>query len=446
MSASSLSFDFVLLPDGLARDKRLSVDDKGRITAVEDAPPGSRDGWLALPGMVNAHSHAFQRAITGFGERAGGEASFWGWRESMYRLAARVTPRDLEAIAAQAYTDMLRGGYTSVAEFHYLHHGTDGAVSTAMADALISAAARTGIRLFLLPVFYARGGFGQPPDIRQRRFVHHDVAGFLEMLQTLAPHARGIAPHSLRAVPVDWLPELVAGADAILGDDCPIHIHIAEQRREVDECRAHHGATPIKLLADHVDLNRRWSLVHATHADDDELQLMAGRRANVILCPLTEAYLGDGVFPAVDFQAVGGIMGIGSDSNTRIDALEELRLLEYGQRLTTEQRPCLSGSQGLGATLWSGAAMAGARSVAEPLGELAPGHAADIVVLDPRQTPLAGMPVTHVLDALVVGGDARVIADVYVAGERRVEGGDAHGAEAVASAYAGTLDRLALDT
>ncbi|MBT8447410.1 MAG: amidohydrolase family protein, partial [Gammaproteobacteria bacterium] len=177
---------------------------------------------MALPGMVNAHSHAFQRGMTGIGERAGGEASFWGWRETMYRLAARVTPRDMEAIATQAYADMIRGGFTSVVEFHYLHHLADGTATTEMAEALVAAARRTGIRLFLLPVFYSRGGFGQPPLRRQRRFVHEDVEQFLRLLERLAPHATGIAPHSLRAVPADCLDELVAGADAILGEGCAV--------------------------------------------------------------------------------------------------------------------------------------------------------------------------------------------------------------------------------
>jgi len=420
----SLNFAHILTPAGFQRQRRIAIDATGRIARIEVAPDGAPlDGWIALPGMPNAHSHAFQRALAGHGEAARGGDSFWSWREAMYRLAGSVGPDDLYAISLQAYREMLAGGFTSVAEFHYLHHGVDGARGSECAAAVIGAAADAGIRLLFLPVFYQRGGFGRPAGEAQARFLHGTVDEFLAGVAALPDVARGIAVHSLRAVPHGALPDLVAGADALLGRDAPLHIHVAEQLAEVEACLAATGRRPVELLADSVALDPRWSLVHATHANTAERALVIERGATVVLCPLTEAYLGDGLFATADFARGGGRLAVGSDSNVRIDAVEELRWLEYGQRLLTNSRAQLADGSGLGAPLWRRACEGGAAALAQAVGRIEPGAWADLVSLDPGESVLQGPDEPDaVLDALVTGGDSRCIDAVWVGG-RRIEHG-----------------------
>lgn len=418
-----LTFRYLLTPAGIERDRTLVLDERGTIAAIVPAA-GSADGYCALPGMPNAHSHAFQRALAGFGEARRGEDSFWSWREAMYRLANRVTPDDMRAIARQAFAEMLRGGYTGVAEFHYLHGLPDGRDGAAMAEAVMDAAAETGIRLVLLPVLYQTGGFGREPQPEQRRFVHDSIDSYLRLLERLRDSvALGIAPHSLRAVPVEQVAALVPRARAIVGADCPIHIHISEQTAEVEQCREHYAATPIELLTRHVELDAHWNLVHATHASEAEQRLIRERGATVVLCPLTEAYLGDGLFAAAEHAGAGGHFAIGSDSNVRADAVEELRLLEFGQRLAQRQRARLATEQGLGAPLWSAVAAGGARALGGVGGAIEVGRPADLVVLDEDSPALAGHDGDTLLDALLVGGSRADIAAVYVDGEKRVEHG-----------------------
>lgn len=441
----TLRFRHLLTPDGMVHDRQVVVGADGRIERIEPADSGAgHDGWLALPGMPNAHSHVFQRALAGYGEARASEAdSFWSWREAMYRLAARISPEDLFVIARQGFIDMLRAGFTAVAEFHYLHHLPDGSRTTAMADAVAAAAAEAGIRLRLLPVAYFHAGFGgKPPEAGQRRFAHRDVEEYLALVQQLAAHRPGIAPHSLRAVPAEWLEKLVSGAAEILGDGFPVHIHIAEQRREIDDCLALHARTPIRVLADAVELDPRWQLVHATHADPEEIEHVADAGAGVVICPITEAYLGDGLFDAVHFRAAGGRLSIGSDSNCRIDAFEELRLLEYGQRLRFERRARLADATGLGAPLYAHCARAGADAVGEACGEIAPGAYADFVVIDSRADALAGHDIETALDALIVNGSRADVADVYVGGRRVIEGGRHAQAAVSREAFHATVRRL----
>jgi len=420
-----LRFRHLLTPDGMVHDRQVIVGADGRIKRVEPADGGPWDGWLSLPGMPNAHSHVFQRALAGYGEaRVSGEDSFWSWREAMYRVAARITPEQLHDIALHGFIDMLRAGFTSVAEFHYLHHLPDGSRSTAMAEAVIEAAKAAGIRLRLLPVAYFHSGFGmQPPLEGQKRFVHRDIDEFLRLLEQLADACPGIAPHSLRAVPAQWLNDLVRGAGEILGDAFPVHIHIAEQQREVEDCLAAHGRTPMRLLADAVDLDARWQLVHATHASDEEIDTIAAHGAGVVICPITEAYLGDGLFNAVRFRERGGSLAIGSDSNCRIDAFEELRLLEYGQRLREQRRARLATGKGLGAPLWLHSVAAGANALAMPCHGIAPGEYADFVVIDETADALAGHAADSALDALVINGSRNDVSAVYVAGRRVIDNG-----------------------
>ncbi|HET7587252.1 MAG TPA: formimidoylglutamate deiminase [Gammaproteobacteria bacterium] len=415
-----LTFQYLLTPAGMERDRTLELSEAGTITAIGPAA-GPADGFLALPGMPNAHSHAFQRALAGSAEARLGEDSFWSWREAMYRLANRVTPDDMLVIARQAFADMLRGGYTTVAEFHYLHGLPDGRCGAAMADAVIEAAAEMGIRLTLLPVFYQAGGFDAAPQPEQRRFVHESLDDYLGLLEDLrGKTALGVAPHSLRAVPAAQLPALTDTARELLGADCPIHIHISEQTGEVDQCRERHGATPVEWLAQHVALDRNWNLVHATHATAEERRLIQEHGANVVLCPLTEAYLGDGLFAAGGFD---GRIAIGSDSNIRADAIEELRWLEFGQRLADRKRARLATSQGLGVPLWSAAAQGGAAAAGGVGGAIEIGKPADLVVLGADSPALAGHDDATLLDALLIGGSRADIATVYVGGRKRVERG-----------------------
>jgi formiminoglutamate deiminase len=445
--SDALRFRHILTARGIERHRCLRLDATGRIAAIEPIadPNGVRyDGWLALPGMPNAHSHAFQRALTGHGEVATGEDSFWGWREAMYDIAGKITPEHLHAIAARAYGDMLRGGYTSVAEFHYLHHLPDGTSSPAMAEALIAAAADVGIRLVLLPVYYRRAGFDRAATPAQRRFVHAGIDDYLRLLSDLTGVALGIAPHSLRAVPPGELALLENGATALLGDDFPCHIHIAEQPTEVEACLAALGRTPVDVLDDAVELSGRWQLVHATHATEAELDRVIETGAGVVLCPLTEAYLGDGIFPARRFVERGGRLSIGSDSNVRLDAVEELRLLEYGQRLAGGRRACLADESGLGGPLWRRCAEGGARALGQPVGSLAVGAPADVVALDSAHPALAGLSPERALDALVTGGDGGCIADVWVGGRRRVAGRVLADADGIDRDYRRTLAALGL--
>ncbi|MGH8279495.1 MAG: formimidoylglutamate deiminase [Gammaproteobacteria bacterium] len=435
---SSLSFHHVLTPQGLLAERRLVVSDDGRIESIEPAV-GPCDGFLALPGMPNAHSHAFQRALSGFGERTRGNDSFWSWRDVMYRLANRVTPEDMRIVAEQAFLEMLCGGFTSVAEFHYIHHLPDGRAGPEMAQAVVDAARAAGIHLVLLPVFYQSGGFKQPARPEQRRFLHDSVESYCRLLEALPKVPLGIAPHSLRAVPPDRLRELIARAREVVGEAAPIHIHIGEQRREVEDCRVAFGASPIELLTRSVELDAHWNLVHATHADASERELIIERGATVVICPITEAYLGDGLFAADEFARAGGRFAIGSDSNCRIDAVEELRLLEYGQRLRCEQRARFASATGLGGVLWQRAADGGGAALAQPVGVLAPGQRADLVVLDEDGAPWLGHGPDSLLDAFLVGGSRYDIAAVYVGGKRLVDHGEVHGGEASRRAFAAAV-------
>jgi formimidoylglutamate deiminase len=418
-----LSFEYVLSGAGFERGRQISVDDQGRIAAIEEAPAGPWDAALVVPGMPNAHSHAFQRALAGVRETSAND-SFWSWRETMYRIANALDAEDLYIVALRAFADMLRAGFTSVAEFHYLHHTRDGAPSAEMARAIRAAARDVGIRLTLLPALYQQGGFGRPPTAEQRRFVHRSLDEFARLLEQLAGEPCGVAPHSLRAVSVDVLPDLVELADELLGPQSPIHIHVSEQRQEVIECCERYGVPPIECLARTVHLDERWNLVHATHAEPQELDVILSRGSNLVLCPLTEAYLGDGLFPLAQFAARGGGFAIGSDSNARIDAIEELRLAEYGQRLHEQRRAVLASGESLGATLWNQAARIGARALGQPVGVLEVGAFADFVALDVADPVFAGVPMQRALDAWLIGGSAAQISAVYVGGERRVGQGE----------------------
>ncbi|MEP7062697.1 MAG: formimidoylglutamate deiminase [Betaproteobacteria bacterium] len=428
-----------LLPAGWATDVLLDWDTSGRLTQVREGaacPPGvATPRGPVIPGMPNVHSHAFQHVFAGLTETRGhDDDSFWSWRTLMYRFAARITPAQLETIATHLYQRMLRGGYTSVCEFHYLHHDRDGrayADAAETSSALLRAARSASIGITLLPVLYQSGGFdGAPATADQRRFLHlpDSILALVERLRAdaRAPCERiGFAAHSLRAVPPASLEAALAGL-ASIDATAPIHIHIAEQLREVDECIAWSGQRPVAWLLDHAPVDTRWCLVHATHMTDGESAAAAHRGAIAGLCPTTEANLGDGLFDVPRWHAAGGRWAIGSDSQACVDAAEELMLLEYGQRLASHRRNVLAQPlQPSVATAMTLAAVAGgAQACGRDVGGIAVGQQADLVVLDARHPALAGLDAAQMLDAHVFASDRRSAIDqVFTAGTCRVSDG-----------------------
>lgn len=440
-----------LLGEDWADDVRITVTDGLIASVAVGAAPESDDErvGLLLPGLPNLHSHAFQRAMAGLGEvRGAGDDSFWSWREAMYRVAGQVDPDTVQAIAALAYAEMLEGGFTRVGEFHYLHHDLTGAPyadPAAMAAALAAAAQESGIALTLLPVFYAHAGFGgQEPQEGQRRFVT-SLDGYARLhtasaavLRDLPDAVLGVAPHSLRAVTPQHLAELTA-----LAGDAPIHIHIAEQRREVEDCRAWSGQRPVEWLLDNAPVGPNWCLVHATHMTGTETAALARSGAVAGLCPVTEANLGDGLFPAVDFISADGRWGIGSDSNILIDAFEELRWLEYGQRVSTQRRNVFAAKPGgsTGAALFGAAGRGGAQALGAGFG-IAAGRSADLVSLDPDHPALTACPAANRLDALVFAAGRGAVDRVWRRGVRVVNDGRHRARAAIAARYARALKRL----
>ncbi|MGH8146667.1 MAG: formimidoylglutamate deiminase [Rhodanobacteraceae bacterium] len=380
---------------------------------------------FALPGMPNLHSHAFQRAMAGLAERRGpGDDSFWTWRETMYAFASRIGPEELRAVAAQLYVEMLRAGYTHVCEFHYLHNAPDGkpyADPAAMSNAIIEAARETGIGLTLLPVLYMTGGFdGRPLGERQRRFGL-SVAAYLQLVESLRALESstlrvGIALHSLRAVPEASMREVLGSS---LAQDRPIHIHIAEQIGEVQDCLSIRNARPVQWLFDHAEVDARWCLVHATHLDDAEMHAIAKSGAVAGLCPTTEANLGDGLFPLGKFLDAGGVLGIGSDSHISVSPVEELRWLEYGQRLVARRRNVAARNQddSVAEKLWGAALRGGAQASGIALPDADAGARGDMVVLDDASPLLVARDEHSVLDSFIFAGNAPLVRDVMAGGE-----------------------------
>lgn len=421
-----------------ARDVLLAVDDRGSWMQLRpDCSAADRAGaeMLAgpvLPGVVNAHSHAFQRAIAGLTERsAAGHDDFWSWRDRMYAVALRISPQQLEAVATFLYAELLRAGYTQVCEFHYLHNDADGkayADPAEMALALARAALNTGIGLTLLPTLYMRSGFGAA-GLRedQRRFAStpESVLRIAEAVRKLGADSTritaGVALHSLRAVDDGALRETAQAARAA---GLPVHIHIAEQQQEVDDCVAHHGRRPVEWLLEHAGLDASWNLVHATQASAPELRALQGTGASIVLCPSTEANLGDGVFDLPAWLGAGGRWSIGSDSHVCRRWTEELRLLEYSQRFAQRQRNVAGRSaqrESTAAVLLEGAIHGGTAASGVALGGIAIGQRADFAVLDAAAPSLAGMPAGHMLDALLFSSPDAGMRRTFVAG-REVAG------------------------
>lgn len=454
---SRYRFSCAWLPDGWHRNVVISVDPGGDIVdiSVDDTVTTARPvNGAAIAGMPNVHSHAFQRAMAGLAERrAGTDDSFWTWRETMYDVASRITPECLNAIAAQLYADMVKAGYTSVCEFHYVHRPAGVAEENGsherrleMSQALVDAAATAGIGLTLLPTLYQTSDFGgAPPTERQRQFSMQ-TREYLHLLDTLRQSSQrsaqlevGMAFHSLRAVPPESLSMVLDARQ----DGQVVHIHIAEQEREVQRCLQHFGKSPIEWLVDNLPVGGNWCLIHATHATTKELQLMAAAGAVVGLCPTTEANLGDGIFPMEAWLAAGGAFAIGSDSHISLSPIEELRWLEYQVRLARRQRSVLSvGGQSGGALLWQSACTAGAQATGRRVGELAAGKRADIVVLDLSAPLFAARSDDSIIDTFVFSGTSESVRDVMVGGRWLVQDRRHFAETALAAGYKRALQKM----
>ncbi len=439
--------DAALVDDKIEPHVLIEVGAGGTIVSVtpQSTEPAERLPGLVVPGMPNLHSHAFQRAMAGLTERAGPDGdNFWRWREVMYRFLAMLTPDDVEAIAAQLYVECLLHGYTSVAEFHYLHNTPDGlhyADPAELARRIVAAAQSAGIGLTLLPVLYRCSQFGgAPPTEGQRRFVL-SVDEYADLCEMMARSvAIGIAPHSLRAVTP---PELRA-AISIAGDR-PIHIHVAEQQQEVADCLAWNGARPVAWLLDNAPVDQRWCLVHATHVDAAERQRLAASGAVAGLCQTTEANLGDGSFPLREYLAEGGRFGIGSDSNVCTSPVEELRWLEYIRRLETRTRNVTETRPGasVALNLYRRALAGGAQALGRNAGAIAPGHVADLLVLDTEHPTLVGRGGDGVLDTWVFSGNTTPVRHVMVGGAWVVRDGNHRAQQMITARFSSTMRRLA---
>jgi formimidoylglutamate deiminase len=453
---SALFARHALLADGWRRDVWLEWDAAGDLLRAEPdtvPPPGVHQADYVLPGMVNLHSHAFQRALGGLTEKANpgpdaGRDSFWTWRELMYRFANRITPEQMEAVAAQLYAECLRHGYTAVCEFHYVQRDPSGACYAQPAETAqrIAAAARqAGIGLTLLPVLYAYAGFNDAPLKPEQRRFRTDPSTVLRIVDGLE-HLRGpqlevgAAPHSLRAVSMGQLRELAQALPAAR----PLHIHVAEQQLEVQQCLQATGRRPVEWLLDQAAVDARWCLVHATHLTEGEVAGLAASGAVAGLCPTTEANLGDGLFPLASYIAAGGRFGIGSDSHVSQSPVEELRWLEYGQRLAGQRRnvAVMEGQRDVAAFLWQNALLGGAQAAGRRVGRLAPGSRADLLVLDSAHPNLDGLDAADVLGRFLFCGNDNLVRDVLVGGQWVVRNGRHLAQDAIAQRYKTALRQL----
>jgi len=459
----------ILLSDGWATDKTITIEN-GIITAITSGKDASAYVLLGavIPGMVNCHSHAFQRAFAGFSEQGSeGKDSFWTWRKIMYKFLAQLSHDDAQVIAQQLYIEMLKMGYTRVAEFHYLHHDLDGNTYSqkdsenqsqnqsqdklaTMAHAIFKAAKNSGIGLTMLPVLYQYAGFGQQePNEGQKRFIN-STAQFNQLVSECFALTKeypntniGIAPHSLRAVDKKSITKAVEHVRS-LDNKAPIHIHIAEQQQEVTDCLQHYSKRPVQWLLDNIELDEYWCLIHATHINEQEQKGIVASKAIAGICPTTEANLGDGIFPTTEFLALKGTFAIGSDSHISVNPIEELRWLEYAQRLTKQQRAILASPEvaSVGQNLWHKAAMGGAQSTNSNTGALSVGKQADLLVLDEKQTSLFANNNDHLLDSVIFASQKNTVQDVMVNGHWVIQNGEHKQAQSSADNFAKLLQKL----
>jgi formimidoylglutamate deiminase len=451
MAIAKFRFPSALVSGRWQSDVAVGFDAKGMIESVV---AGSQDGQAihgaAIPALPNVHSHAHQRLMAGLAEKAGpANDSFWTWREVMYEFALKLSPDDLEAVAAQGYVEMLKAGFGAVGEFHYLHHQPDGSPydhPAEMGERCLAAADQTGIAITMLPALYGHGGFGGlPASAGQRRFITRED-GFLsiygELHKLCGDHSLrrlGIAPHSLRAVTPQLLNDILSVIDPRV-----IHIHVAEQMREVEDCLAWSGARPVEFLLREFNVDERWCAVHATHMNASETNELAQREAVAGLCPVTEANLGDGIFKARSFQESGGKIAIGSDSNVIISGAEELRQLEYSQRLRDLSRNALAKEPGTstGRSLLDATLHGGAQALAQPMGEISVGKRCDIAVLDDQHPATIGRCEDDMLDSWVFAGGNLVVKDLIVGGKHVVKDRRHIDEDRIFKRYAETVRRL----
>lgn len=450
--SKSLFAERALLEHGWANDVRIDIDAQGRISDIlTDTTCGTqaeRTHGPVVPAISNLHSHAFQRAMAGLAEIAGtGDDSFWTWRDLMYRVVGSLSPDGLEAVAAKLYIELLKGGFGRVCEFHYLHHTPDGTPYADPAETslrMLAAARSAGIGITHLPVFYAQSNFGGvPPNDGQRPFIH-SVDAFLGLQERLTDTCAaqgavlGTAIHSLRAATPEQIAAVLAHAP-----DGPIHIHVAEQEREVADCIAWSGRRPVEWLLDNQQVDERWCLIHATHLTTDEIARLAASRAVVGLCPATEANLGDGIFPAAEFAARRGRYGIGTDSHVATDVAQELSLLEYGQRLRDRRRNRLAApGASVGRTMLDAVSQGGAQAAGTGLGGLRIGAAADLVVLDESNPYIAAASGDQILDRWIFAVGRDGVRDVMVAGHWAIREGRHDQQDEIDRAFGNTLAAL----
>jgi len=448
----TLHFQHALLPDGWANNVSVDIDKDGNISAVETDVAGEYNGCL-LPGIANLHSHAHQRAMAGLAERAGdNNDSFWTWRTTMYGFLDAIQPQHLHAIASQLYLEMLKAGYTRVAEFQYLHHQSDGSHYDNIAEMslqTLSAACGVGIGITNLPVHYQFGGFGgQPTSDQQRRFAN-DPENYLSIVSSLLDASgedknivTGLTAHSLRAVTKESFTEVLSAYAK--QENRPIHIHIAEQTKEVDDCVAWSGARPVEYLYDHFAVDGNWCLIHATHMTEAETLQLANSASVAGICPTTEGNLGDGFFNATHFLDAGGKFGIGSDSHISISPTEELRWFEYGQRLVHRSRNQLSGgfNRSTGRNLFDLAVAGGAQACGHNSGTIEVGKRADFIVLNSEHPLLCGRGGDELIDSWIFSGNENTVCDVYVGGKQVIADGHHEQEDAISSRFKSTLNEL----
>ena len=445
----------VLLPEGWASDVMIGIDDGGMIVSIQPGRTRDADSMLAagpvVPALQNLHSHAFQRAMAGLAEKAGStDDSFWTWRETMYRLVERMSPDDVEVVATKLYSELLKGGFGHVVEFHYFHHAVTGSGRSdgfEMSARILRAAETAGIGLTHLPVFYAHAGFGGiAPNDGQKPFVH-SVDGFLTLLERLAPECKavgarlGLAIHSIRAATPDEMRAILSSEHT----GGPIHIHVAEQEREVEDCLAWSGRRPVEYLLDEMPVDGRWCAIHATHMTPDETMRLARSGAVAGLCPATEANLGDGIFPATDFAAQAGAYGIGTDSHVATSVAEELRLLEYSQRLRDRRRNRLAAGPGTssGRTVFDAVLKGGAQAAGQQTSGIHIGARADLIVLD-GSNPFVGTSTgDQVLDRWLFALGSEAIRDVMAGGQWVVQDGRHRNEDEINRAFREVLLKLA---
>ncbi|TME00521.1 MAG: formimidoylglutamate deiminase [Chloroflexi bacterium] len=426
---------YISTPEGLQGNKLLAISEDGLIDSISDlatsvfAPSDVEflPGVALLPGFVNVHSHVFQRALRGHTHRPLSQKdTFWTWRNAMYAEAQRLTPDSLFTLALQTYREMLAAGYTSVGEFHYVHHQPGGqpyADPNAMSEAILQAGREAGIRVVLLMTAYAQAGFHMPPEEGQRRFCDASVEALLARVEELRDKGEliGVAPHSVRAVPENWFRAI---ADYSRTHHLPLHVHADEQVAEIEQCQAEYGCTPIELLERYGALGSQTTIIHATHANDQEIALLARHRCTVCVCPTTEGDLGDGIAPYAELLAARIPLCIGSDSNTRLAPVEELRWAEYSARMRYQRRRILIADEvsSPGTLLLDYGTQLGATALGLHTGVLLPGMYADFIGVDLNHPAMAGWNVDDFLDVLFFGVSSEVITQTWVGGSRRGPG------------------------